>query len=271
MPTTLPESVRKQYLDAMGIQTWYDPLIQTADVVESIPPASADSNEVVATETPAHTQLAQETAQQGSPELQTAQSEQQSAQQPAQQPTTLTQLEQSILQCTQCELHASRRSALPGAGNPQADLMIISLAPVDGQAEDVLFSRQQLDMLAAMLAAIGVGLEDVYMTSLVKCQPPQQRAPFTSEMICCDDHLTAQIKLIRPKAIMLLGEQPGQQLLVSQKSPMDLRLRNHQHQGVPVFVSYHPAEVTGSAETKRKVWQDLLQIKKQLMTGATSS
>lgn len=251
----LPEPVRKQYLDAMGIQAWYDPAIQPADSTESLQPQSQATNEVSVAGTV-------------QPAPVTVEHQPQDA---AASGNAFAQLEQVIAECTQCELHAARRSALPGAGNPQADLMLISLAPVDNAGLDVLFNQQQLQILQAMLAAIGVSLDEVYMTSLVKCQPPQQRLPFTSEMICCDEHLTAQIKLVRPKAIMLLGEQPGQQLLVSQKSLMDLRLRNHQHLGVPVFVSYHPAEITGSAETKRKVWQDLLQIKKQLMAETSSS
>ncbi len=267
MQSALPESVRKQYLDAMGIQTWYDPAIQLnasiEDTISSIDPASSiepgssvdtGSTEVSLAEVHVPVAASTEQSQTTSTSL-----------------NTLAQLEQSVRECSRCELHASRKCALPGTGHPEADLMLISLAPVESDAEDVLFSQQESDMLAAMLAAIGVKMDEVYMTSLVKCQPPQGRAPFTSEMICCDDHLTAQIQLVKPKAIMLLGEQPGQQLLVSQKSLMDLRLRNHQHLGVPVFVSYHPAEVTGSAETKRKVWQDLLQIKKQLMTGVSST
>ena len=115
-----------------------------------------------------------------------------------------------------------------------------------------------------MLQAIGYSMSSTYITSLVKCRPPEQRLPQTSEMICCDDHLSAQIKLVQPDVIMVLGELACQQLLVSQKSLTDLRLRHHKHLGVPVYASYHPAELFNTPENKRKVWADLLQISKQL-------
>jgi len=63
---------------------------------------------------------------------------------------------------------------------------------------------------------------------------------------------------------MVLGEKASQQLLVSQKSLADLRLRQHKYQGVPVYASFHPHELPDSATTKRKAWQDLLQIKSRL-------
>lgn len=177
----------------------------------------------------------------------------------------LAQLNTRIEQCQLCELHASRDHAVCGEGNADARLLIISDAPLSDQAQDALFDAAEKRLLQAMMQAIGLDLSQVYLTSLVKCMPPQ-RAPYTSEMICCDDHLSAQIKLIQPAAIMLLGEQASRQLLVSQKTLTDLRQRHHQHLGVPVYASYHPRDLLGSAQNKRKVWQDLLQIKHQLTT-----
>ncbi len=245
----LPESVRKQYLDAMGIQTWYDPFIQMPEIEARAPePVMAPAAEIIPAVEPAPQPVAEKPVE---PRGET-------------QATSLKSFNDMIAQCSLCELHATRREAVAGIGGDTAPLMIISLAPIDEVGQDVLYTSSQKRMLEAMLAAIGLDFSGVYMTSLVKCQPPEQRAPYTSEMICCDDHLAAQIRLIQPKAILLMGEKVSQQLLVSQKTLTDLRLRNHQHMGVPVIASYHPADVTGSADIKRKVWQDLLHIKKQL-------
>ena len=236
--SVLPESLRQQYLKAMDIQTWYDPAL-SFDVIEA---DSVVSNENM-----------QALEQDKSPT---------DAMQTGSVIENLQALSLSIEQCQLCELHTSRKHAIAGEGSEDARLMIISDAPVDDVAGDVLFELQHRKMLEAMLNAIGIDLASVYLTSLVKCQPPEQRAPFTSEMICCDDHLSAQIKLIQPEVIMLLGEKACQQLLLSQKCLSDLRLRQHQHMGVPVYASYHPAELFNSAENKSKVWQDLLQISK---------
>ncbi len=251
---SLPESVRKQYLDAMGIQTWYDPSIPVADVspLQDTAPDVQPAQQPI--ETPAG--LTDTAVNVNEPPTDVSQA---ALEQPGE-----TDLQQAILSCTACELHATRSQAIPGEGNPSAKLMLIVDAPVEDRQGDVLLSSVSRNMLQAMLHAIGQSLESVYITSLVKCRPPESRAAYTSEVICCDDHLGRQIRAVQPAAILLLGETTSQQLLVSQKSLTDLRLRHHQHLGVPVFASYHPADVVNSAENKRKAWQDLLQIKKQL-------
>ena len=174
---------------------------------------------------------------------------------------TLDELNNRISQCELCELHTSRRQVITGEGDVTAKLFIITDAPIDDTAGDnSLLSIENKKMLQSMLGTIDCSLSDVFVSGLVKCKPPEQRLPQTSEMICCDDHLSAQIKLVQPDVIMVLGELASQQLLVSQKSLTDLRLRQHKHLGVPVYASYHPEDMFNSSETKRKVWADLLQI-----------
>ena len=266
--------MRKHYLDAMGIQAWYDPKLVASElpvaespVVDSPAVASSAVEQVaeVPVAEPVITPLASaQTSDTDSPALNLPEG---STETPLADPVQVIpgDISQAILDCDACELHASRPHALPGEGDMNARLMIIVHAPVNQAGQDVLLASAETEMLEAMLKAIGESLSSVFITSLVKCRPPEDRAPHTSELICCDDHLTAQIKQIQPAAIMLLGEQVSQQLLVSQKGLMDLRLRHHQHLGVPVFASYHPYELINSADNKRKVWQDLLQIKKQLV------
>ena len=270
----LPEDVRREYLQAMGIQPWYDPAIKLEsapiepntldvsatssilqdDVVSSVSPSSNSEQKIE--DHAAVDKVASEAVVQTQPVS------------PASLDSNISdisQLHEVVQSCHLCELHATRKQAIGGEGNASADLMIVISSPVvDASGEDVLFSSAHKAFLQLVLQAIDISLPSVYLTSLVKCQPPEQRQPYTSEVICCDEHLTNQIKVIKPEVIMVLGEQASQQLLVSQKSLTDLRLRHHQHLGVPVYASYHPEEIIDSVETKRKVWQDLLQIKKQL-------
>jgi len=238
----LPETLRQQYLKLMGVQTWFDPELLTS--AAACPPPSA--------ETVNHQQkLKTELKPAVKPEPVRADQKQ---------TETIDALSATVKQCQLCELHTTRQCVVVGEGNVSADLMVISDAPVN----DSVFSIEDKNMLQAMLQAIGLKLSSVYITSLVKCQPPAQCAPQTSEMICCDDHLSAQIKLVQPEVILVLGELACQQLLVSQKSLTDLRLRHHKHLGIPVYASYHPRSLLHSSETKRKVWADLLQINKLL-------
>lgn len=261
----LPETLRAQYLSAMGIQTWYDPsnMAAQSDSTEAQietaltdTPADHSQNANVAEQTEVATSVEPVQSAAVDPLAVTVDS--------LETPADLSALNAQMQQCQLCELHATRKQVVCGEGADTAKLMIISDAPVNDAAENALYEAADKQMLLAMLQAIGLDLSSVYLTSLVKCRPPEQRAPHTSEMICCDDHLSQQIKLIQPAAIMILGEQASRQLLLSQKSLMDLRLRHHQHLDVPVFASYHPGDLYHSAETKRKVWQDLLQIKHQL-------
>lgn len=275
----LPEDVRREYLAAMGVQVWYDPVIEFLEIKahveittqavvlpESQPTEKfikpiVESPVAVATEVASALDKPEHIAKQKTQTVLAQQNTPSIADS-----TSISLLNTAIDQCQMCELHTTRRHAISGEGNVAADLMIVISAPVkeESSEEDVLFCQSHKVFLQRMLCAIDIDLASVYLTSLVKCRPPEQRMPFTSEMICCDDHLSSQIKLIQPKIIMVLGERASQQLLVSQKTLTDLRLRHHQHLGVPVYASYHPAEIINSTETKRKVWQDLLQIKNQL-------
>ena len=258
----LPEDVRREYLTAMGVQTWYDPTLEleniAADVNISNKQSSVSAPSIAeATSTSSQSQPQKVIVKQSLDSLQINAPQTSDS-------SSIDSLNKSIEDCQLCELHATRDHAICGEGSINADLMIVTIAPVKEESQDVLFSNMHKNFMQLVLQAIDIDFSSVYLTSLVKCQPPEQRAPFTSEMICCDDHLASQIKLIQPKVIMVLGESASQQLLVSQKSLTDLRLRRHHHLGVPVYASYHPEEIIGSVQTKRKVWQDLLQIKNQL-------
>jgi len=271
----LAESLRQQYLAAMGIQVWYDPMQSVPDASEAVAepagsaaPAQASPSQAVTSSLAAQIPAQADPGSSSQPVFQSAVPDDIgiAGSSPEDRQAALAQLNTQIEQCQLCELHASRAHAVCGEGSADARLLIISDAPISDRAQDALFDAAEKKLLQGMLQAIGLDLSQVYLTSLVKCMPPQ-RAPYTSEMICCDDHLSAQIKLIQPAAIMLLGEQASRQLLVSQKSLTDLRQRHHQHLGVPVYASYHPRDLLGSAQNKRKVWQDLLQIKHRLTTA----
>jgi len=258
----LPEDVREEYLSAMGIQTWYDPAIEFQDVTDQ----SNISNQI--TSPAANAVMADEIPTISSADESDKKFESLNQNIPSKivDVISIGVLNTTIETCQLCELHTTREHAICGEGNVTADLLIVMSAPVKdvSSAEDCLFSNAHKEFMQLVLQAIDISFPTAYVTSLDKCKPPEQRAPFTSETICCDDHLSNQIKLIQPKVIMVLGESASQQLLVSQKSLTDLRLRRHQHLGVPVYASYHPQDVMGSVQNKRKVWQDLLQIKNQL-------
>jgi len=175
------------------------------------------------------------------------------------------QLQQVVSQCQLCELHATRTQTVFGAGNQHADLLIIGEAP--GAEEDSLgepFVGQAGKLLDAMLHAIQLDRKQVYITNVLKCRPPQNRDPHTSEIICCDSYLQRQITLIQPKVILAVGRVAAHHLLLTQTALGSLRGCKYSYNGIPLLVTYHPAYLLRMPAEKGKAWQDLLQVKKIL-------
>ena len=115
-----------------------------------------------------------------------------------------------------------------------------------------------------MLKAIELDREQIYFTSLVKCQLPENHTLRTSEILCCEQYLHQQIEMLKPELIVALGEFSAQHLVVSKKQLDDLRGKFYQYHSVPLIVMPHPDELLINPLNKRQAWHDLLQIKQKL-------
>ena len=119
---------------------------------------------------------------------------------------TLEQLEETIRSCTLCQLHQGRNNAVPGEGPANADIMFIGEGPgfhEDRQGRPFVGAAGQF--LEELLASINMTLEHVYIGNVVKCRPPGNRDPSTTELSACEPYLERQIQLIKPKVIVTLG------------------------------------------------------------------
>jgi DNA polymerase len=170
----------------------------------------------------------------------------------------------AVRTCTVCGLHRTRTQTVFGVGRRDAGLLIIGEAPgaeEDRQGEPFVGPAGQL--LNAMLRAIGLPREQVYIANILKCRPPGNRDPKPEESATCTPYLDRQIALIRPRAILVLGRIAGQWLLQSE-SPIG-RLRGqvlrYGDPGIPLVVTYHPAYLLRSPLAKAKTWQDLCLIR----------
>lgn len=115
-------------------------------------------------------------------------------------------LVREILDCRKCPLHVGRNKAVPGEGNINAKLMFIGEAP--GGEEDVQgrpFVGRAGKLLRMILMDLGFKIEDVYITNVVKCRPPENRRPNPLEIEACKPYLEKQLRIIDPKIIVLLG------------------------------------------------------------------
>ena len=175
--------------------------------------------------------------------------------------------------CQQCEQLQGRTQTVFGVGNRNARLLIIGEAPgadEDKQGEPFVGHAGQL--LNAMLKAINLKREEVYIANILKCHPPQNRDPNPEEASACYPYLKRQIELIKPDVILAVGRIAAQRLLHNSTSLTRLRGRQHllEDINIPVLVTYHPAYLLRSPSEKRKAWEDLLlaaDILKQKMVS----
>lgn len=169
-------------------------------------------------------------------------------------------LRKEVAVCQKCSLHQGRTQTVFGTGNVKADWMLIGEAP--GAEEDRQgkpFVGRAGRLLTAMLLAIGLDREQVFIANILKCRPPNNRDPRPEEVESCEGYLRAQIDYIRPKLILALGRIAAQNLLKTD-TPIG-KMRGHRYEyadtGIPVVVTYHPAYLLRSPKEKRKSWQDL--------------
>ncbi len=181
-------------------------------------------------------------------------------------------LQARVAECRLCDLHKTRTQTVFGVGNRDADWLIIGEAPgADEDRQGEPFVGRAGQLLNAMLQALGLARQDVYIANILKCRPPQNRDPKAEEVAHCMPWLQRQIQLIQPKVILALGRIAAQNLLQTNTSLGRLRGRLHyiDMTPTPVIVTYHPAYLLRSPLEKRKSWEDLLLAKKTLESAAS--
>jgi DNA polymerase len=185
-----------------------------------------------------------------------------SAQEPA--PVYITEkadldtLRRAVAACTQCGLHKTRKQTVFGVGNTAAHWMFIGEAPgADEDAQGEPFVGRAGQLLNAMLFAMGLKREQVFIANVLKCRPPGNRDPQPNEVECCEPYLLRQIALIQPKLIVALGRHAAHSLLKTEAPLTRLRGQRLAYHGTPLIVTYHPAYLLRSPGEKRKAWDDL--------------
>ena len=168
------------------------------------------------------------------------------------------QLQAEVAGCKRCDLHRGRTQTVFGVGNRTADWLIIGEAPgaeEDRQGEP--FVGRAGKLLNAMLQAISLRRDQVYIANILKCRPPNNRDPNPEEVSCCEGYLQRQIALIKPKIILAVGRIAAQNLLKVDTPIGKMRGNRYEYGDIPVVVTYHPAYLLRSPGQKRKSWQDL--------------
>jgi DNA polymerase len=232
---TASEAARRAYLEALGIIRW-EPRASTptqapAAVLELAEPASASFGPVVANDISPRGEVGT---------------------------MDWSALERTVAACTRCGLHATRTQTVFGVGNREARWLFVGEAPgADEDRQGEPFVGRAGQLLNAMIEAIGLKREEVYIANILKCRPPGNRDPQPNEVECCEPYLARQIELINPRLIVALGRHAAHNLLKTEAPLSRLRGQRLAYRGTPLVATFHPAYLLRSPLDKRRAWDDL--------------
>lgn len=116
------------------------------------------------------------------------------------------ELNKEIKNCNKCRLSETRKNALCGEGNLDAELMFIAQAP--GYNEDSkgkMFIGPSGKVLDELFEISKIKRQEIYITNLIKCLLPKYRRPKQDEIISCSKYVDEEIALIKPRIIIPLG------------------------------------------------------------------
>ena len=170
----------------------------------------------------------------------------------------LSTLHDKICTCQLCPLSLCRKCAVPGSGPSPAQIMLVGEAP--GREEDLKglpFVGRAGKLLDTALSQAGLEKSEVFITSVVKCRPPENRKPKKEEINLCHPYLQAQIDLVHPRIVCLMGNTATQAVLGMQGVT---NLRGQILQG-RFLITYHPAAVLRNRNLMDEFVSDLKKAK----------
>ena len=171
-------------------------------------------------------------------------------------------LKQEVISCSKCALHQARNHAVFGNGNPDAEIMLIAEAP--GYYEDrsgIVFQGKSGELLDKILAASGFNRnEQIYISNIVKCRPPNNREPNHAERAACLPYLYTQIEIIDPKIVILLGATALRGLIDPNAKITRMRGEWLDWKNRWVMPTYHPSALLRNQHLKRPVWHDFKNV-----------
>lgn len=173
----------------------------------------------------------------------------------------------TVASCTLCRLHEQRTHTVFGEGDVDAQIFFIGEGP--GETEDRTgrpFVGRAGHKLDEMIAAMGLKREQVYIANIVKCRPPENRAPLADETQTCTPVLVKQLEVVRPRVIVTLGLPATQFMLKTKNSMSRMRGQWYSWRGIKLMPTFHPSYILRNytVETRKAVWSDLQKVMTEL-------
>ena len=180
---------------------------------------------------------------------------------------TLEALRAQIKVCQACPLAKGRLHAVPGEGPADAQILCIGEGPgFHENQQGKPFVGQAGKFLDELLAAAGHTRDEVFITNVVKCRPPNNRDPEPAELAACRHYLDQQIAAIDPKIIVTLGRFSMARFVEGGRISQ-IHGTTHQVEGRTVVTMYHPAAALHQPALKNDLIRDFARLKTFLSTG----
>ena len=183
---------------------------------------------------------------------------------PSSEDSSYLSLKERIIHCQKCALSQRRKNAVPGEGNLGAELMFVGEAP--GHDEDIQgrpFVGKAGQILTKIINAMQFKREDVYITNVVKCRPPDNRNPSREEIEKCQEYLLEQLEMIKPRVIVTLGKVATDFFIRSSLGMTALRGNFYEFGDIQVMPTFHPSYIIrneGNIKIKKMVWEDMKKV-----------
>jgi uracil-DNA glycosylase family 4 len=180
--------------------------------------------------------------------------------------TALEAIASEVRACTACRLHVGRTQAVPGEGHPSTEVMFVGEGP--GFNEDRQgrpFVGAAGSFLTELLGSVGWKRDEVFITNVVKCRPPDNRDPEPDEIAACAPFLRRQLETLDPALVVTLGRHsmgrfmPGARIgqVHGTTKPADPETGARQAQ---VFAMYHPAAALHQGSLRQTLLDDMARV-----------
>jgi len=178
-------------------------------------------------------------------------------------PSDLNLLHQQMSQCHLCDLSKHRHTVLTGFGNINARVMFIDGSPsmVEDESGNSFSGRSGASLEKMITHVLGLNINDIYLTHILKCRPSHQHTILDSELSSCKPYIFKQIELVNPDIIVTLGELAYSSLIKDEHSFEQARGQKIPYENRTLVPIYHPSHLLRNPSLKKCTMNDLINIK----------
>ncbi len=127
-------------------------------------------------------------------------------------------------------------------------------------------------LLERLLGSVGWTRDDVFITNVVKCRPPDNRDPEPDEMAACAPFLQRQLEVLDPSVVVTLGRfsmgtfMPGVRITQAHGTTRHADPATGARDAT-VFAMYHPAYALRNPAVERESFEDMAHIPDTLVAA----